>query len=111
MIRERLGQAELILLLVSAPFLASKYIREVEVPLALERHAQQRARIVWIRLDDSKLSNTDDYERRISALQCATAGSKPISSYSPRANGWIEVRHAIEKAVEDFRGQSTDLAQ
>ncbi len=108
MIRERLGQADLILLLVSAPFLTSKYIREVELPIALERHGQKRARVVWIRLDDSLLSQNDVQERRIAALQCATAGSKPISSYSPRANGWIEVRHAIEKAVADFRRQSVE---
>ena len=105
-IRERLAQAELILLLVSAPFLASKYIREVELPIALERHDQKRARVVWIRLDDSTLSRDDVQERRIAALHCATASSKPISSYSPRANGWIEVRHAIEKAVKDFRRQA-----
>ncbi len=47
-IDDRLQAADLILLLVSAPFLASDYCFDVETNRALERHALGEARVIPI---------------------------------------------------------------
>ncbi|HEX4231319.1 MAG TPA: toll/interleukin-1 receptor domain-containing protein [Bryobacteraceae bacterium] len=49
-IHEAMERAGIILLLISADFLASKYIFEVELPFALERHDSGRARVIPILL-------------------------------------------------------------
>lgn len=49
-IHAAMERAGIILLLISADFLASKYIFEVEVPFALERHDSGRARVIPILL-------------------------------------------------------------
>jgi hypothetical protein len=49
-IHEAMERAGIILLLISADFLASKYIFEVELPFALERHDSGLARVIPILL-------------------------------------------------------------
>jgi len=51
-IRKHLDEAHIILLLVTRPFLTSKYVRQVEIPRAMERHAAG-ARVIPIILRPS----------------------------------------------------------
>jgi hypothetical protein len=45
-ISEHLDRAQIILLLVSADFLASDYCRKIEIERALERHKAKKARVI-----------------------------------------------------------------
>jgi TIR domain len=47
-IRKQLDEAHVILLLVTRPFLTSKFVREVELPRAIERHDAGEARVIPI---------------------------------------------------------------
>jgi len=49
-IKEAMERAGIILLLVSADFLASEYINHIEVPFALERHQSGHAKIIPVLL-------------------------------------------------------------
>lgn len=103
-IRKALASADLILLLVSANFLDSDFIRRVELPITHERNRAGKSRVIWVRLTAEKPSKANEIESWISALQ-ATPRRKPISKFNPRENGWIEVRNALEQAAADFQSQ------
>src|SRR4051794_35309792 len=50
-IEQNLRAADIILLLISRTFLESKFVREVEIPQALARHDQGRARVLPVLLE------------------------------------------------------------
>jgi hypothetical protein len=49
-IQEAMERADIILLLISADFFASKYVFEIELPFALERHRSGRSRVIPVLL-------------------------------------------------------------
>ncbi|WP_437754587.1 TIR domain-containing protein [Sorangium sp. So ce1389] len=94
---EQLEGADLILLLVSADFLASPYCRDVEMTRALQRHHAGEARVIPIVL-------------RACDLRCAPfehlprlpAGGKPVKSWSDRDEAWTNVAAGIREAAEEI---------
>lgn len=96
-IEDNLTHAQIVLLLISADFLASDYCYSVEVQSALERHYQKEAIVipVILRACDWKSSP-------IASLQGLPRDGKPITSWANRDEAWTDVALGIRRSILDL---------
>lgn len=96
-IDEHINSASVILLLVSADFIASDYCYDVEMTRALERHNSGDARVIPVILRDV------DWEGApFSKLQALPSDAKPVTNWRNPDNAFAEVARGIRKAVEEI---------
>jgi len=92
-IDERLNSADIILLLVSPDFIASKYISSRELPRALERHRSGSAIVVPIILRPS------DWTSRLGALQAVPREAKPVSTWDNSDEAWLDITSGLRQLI------------
>lgn len=93
-IKTQLIEADIILLLISADFLSTDYIWDVEIKTAMERHDQKSATVVPIVLRPCSWEDTP-----FGKLNGLPSKAKPVSSYGDRDQAWLEVVQGIERLV------------
>jgi hypothetical protein len=91
----RLEEADLILLLVSADFLASKYCWDKEMKRAIERADSGEATVIPI-----LLRSCDWQAAPFAKLQLLPENAKPVTLWRPRDRGWANVVAGVRKHVE-----------
>jgi tetratricopeptide (TPR) repeat protein len=96
-IDEHLEQASVILLLVSADFLASDYCYQVEMKRALERHQAGEARVIPIILRPADWKHTP-----LADLQALPTDARAITTWKNRDLAWVDVATGIRRAIEDL---------
>ncbi len=97
-IDRNLAAADIVLLLISASFLASRYCYDVEMTRALRRHKAGRARVIPVILRDVSWKSAP-----FSGLQALPTDGKPITGWRPQDKGWADVAKGIEEAVKKMR--------
>ncbi|MGH6900100.1 MAG: toll/interleukin-1 receptor domain-containing protein [Geminicoccaceae bacterium] len=99
-IDEHLNSAAVILLLVSADFLASDYCYRVEMKRALARHDAGEARVIPVIL------RWVDWQGALFAkLQALPRDGKPVTSWTNPDEAFTDVAHGIRQVVEEFRAR------
>ncbi|HEX8096954.1 MAG TPA: COR domain-containing protein, partial [Pyrinomonadaceae bacterium] len=99
-ITEQLERADIILLLVSADFIASYYCWEKEMTRALERHVQGTARVIPI------IVRAVSWQRApFAKLQVLPKDGKAVETWRPVNTAWRNVSEGIERVVEEMRGK------
>jgi predicted ATPase len=95
-IDDALGSASLILLLVSADFLASDYCYDVEMTRAMERHESGEARVIPILLHDCDWSAAP-----FGKLQALPTDAHPVTGrrWKNRAEAFADIARGIREAV------------
>lgn len=93
-IDQHLEQARVILLLVSADFLASNYCYDVEMTRALERHEAREAVVIPIILRKCDWS-TAPFAR----LPSLPEDAKAVTSWPDRDDAWTSVALGIRAAI------------
>jgi len=96
-IDEHLNQADLILLLVSADFIASDYCYDKEVTRAMERHQLREARVIPVILRDCDWGFT-----KFSKLQALPKDGKAVAAWTSRDEALKGVAVGIRKVVEEL---------
>jgi len=92
-----LETASVILLLVSADFLASDYCYSLEMKRALERHAANEARVVPI-----LVRSVENWEKAPFAhLQALPTDAKPLSTWRNKDRALAVVAAGIRRVIED----------
>lgn len=94
-IDQRLEQASLILLLVSADFLASDYCYQVEVKRALELHQAGKAIVIPIVMRPTDWKGTP-----FGQLQALPTGVRAITEWSNQDDAFVDVVAGIRRVVE-----------
>jgi hypothetical protein len=94
-ISEHLESARLILLLVSADFLASPYCFGVELKRAMQRHDAGEALVIPI-----ILRPVDWTGAPFSELQALPTDAKPVTSWSNMDEAFLDIAKGIRAAVE-----------
>ncbi len=100
-IKEALKSAEVALFLISPDFMASDYIRRVEIKnAALERYQQDTVKIVPIIIRPADFSYLE-----LQKFQALPRNAKPISSYDDRDAAWLEVTQNLRVLFEGLQKQ------
>jgi hypothetical protein len=93
-IHEHLNRANVILLLVSADFLASDYCYDVEMKRAMERHEAGEAVVIPIILRPVDWSGAP-----FAKVQCLPTDARPVTSWPNRDEGFRNVAEGIRRAI------------
>ncbi len=104
-IDEHLETARVILLLVSADFLASRYCYDVEVAWAIERHEAGTARVIPI-----ILKPCDWQGAPFSQLQALPKDGKPVTTWTNRDQAFTDIALGIKAAVAHIQRASLQEA-
>ena len=105
-IDRNLSSADIILLLVSASFIASAYCWSVEMKKALERHDKGEAKVIPVILRPCSWHITP-----FAKLQAAPTDARPVTSWSDQDIALYDVAVKIERAVTDFQKQRRRTAE
>ena len=99
-IDRNLEAAEIVLLLISADFIASDYCFDLEMQRALARHDAKEALVVpiFIRAVDWKSAP-------FAKLQGLPKEGKPVTLWADRDSAWADVAAGIRRAVEERRAE------
>src|SRR5712664_3291079 len=92
-----LKTASLILLLISANFLASDYCYGIEMQRALQRHQANEARVIPI-----LLRPVDWNKAPFARLQALPTDAKPITTWRNRDEAFTNVAAGIRRVIEDL---------
>jgi hypothetical protein len=93
-IDSRLDRAAVVLLLVSANFIASKYCWDVEAPRAKERHDQGKVTIIPV-----ILRACDWKHLWFAEFQAVPTGARPVASWLDVHEAMADVARAVRSAV------------
>ncbi|HEU5376403.1 MAG TPA: tetratricopeptide repeat protein [Ktedonobacteraceae bacterium] len=96
-IDEHLNSAALILLLISADFLASNYCYGVEMKRALQRHDASEALVIPV-----LLRAVEWQDERIARLQALPANARPVTSWDNQDEAFVNIAAGIRKALNHF---------
>ncbi len=103
-IDENLNSADVILLLVSANFLASRYCYDIEMKRAMERHEAGEARVIPIILKPVDWSGAI-----FGKLQALPKNAKPITIWQNHDEAFLNVAQGIRRVVEEIaKGKAGD---
>jgi internalin A len=94
-IRRELEVADVVLLLVSARFIESDYVRDVEIKRAVERANGGWCIVVPIILE--KVDWTDESFGKFNAIP---RKGKPVRSFNPQSDAWFEVGRELRLLLE-----------
>jgi hypothetical protein len=101
-IDHHLENAQIILLLISAEFLASNYCYEKEMQQALRRHEQGTARVVPVIIRPSSWQGTP-----LRKLQVLPKGAKPVSSWENVDEALLDISEGIRRIIEPMAANSS----
>ena len=96
-IDDNLKAADIILLLISADFLASRYCYEIEMKQAMARHKAGEAKVIPIILRPVDWSGAP-----FGTLQAFPKNAKPVTKWSPRDEAFLDIAQGIRQAATDM---------
>ena len=96
-IDKHLNTAQVILLLISADFLASNYCYDIELTRAMERHAARAARVIPVILRE-----VDWKGAHFGKLQALPTNAEPVDNWASRDRAFADIARGIRKAVEEL---------
>lgn len=97
-IKKNLESAQIILLLISADFIASDYCWGVELKHAMERHNAGKARVIPI-----ILRKCDWTEAPFGKLQALPKNARPVMSSADKDEAFTDIARGIRRAAEGMR--------
>jgi CheY-like chemotaxis protein len=92
-----LGTSDIVLLLVSASFMASDYCNDVEVRRAMERHDTHETRVIPVILRPA-----DWRSAPFSKLQALPINARPLTQWADREEGFFSIAQEIRSAIEEI---------
>lgn len=105
-IKTELESADIILLLISPDFIASRYCREVEIPMALQRHDAKQASVVPI-----ILRPFDWMSAPFAKLQAFPKDAKPVTIWANQDEAFVSVAQGIRTAAQLIQGYRKQQAE
>ncbi|MDP2948305.1 MAG: COR domain-containing protein [Chloroflexota bacterium] len=99
-IDDNLERADVILLLVSADFIASDYCYDVEMTRALEREAKGEVKVIPVILRDVNWRNAP-----FARLQALPKDGRAVTLWPDRDTAWRDVSEGIERVVKTLRSK------
>ena len=104
-IDDNLVRADVILFLVSPPFMASEYCWEIEMTCAMERHEIGEARVIPI-----ILRPVDWHSAPFGKLQALPRDGSPVTRWPDRDEAFLDVAKGLRAVIEDLERRSSPPA-
>ena len=101
-IMEHLNTDQIILLLISADFIASDFCYSVEMVQAIARHGANQARVLPI-----ILRPTDWQGAPFAKLKVLPTDGKAVTSWSTHDDAFLDIVQGIRQAIEDLEKKGT----
>lgn len=101
-IMRNLEEADIIVLLISAHFIASDFCYDIEMTRALERHDAGEARVIPIIVRKSDWSSAP-----FARLQALPKDALAVTSWTNQDEAWTDVAMGIRRAAESMRHRKT----
>jgi hypothetical protein len=100
-IKKSIGEADIVLFLITSSFLASDYIKRTEIKNAMQRYNEKKQIIVPLYIEGvaKKLLPFRDKQYLPS--------SKPLKKYTDKSDAWILVQEGIIKLIDDIKTGKT----
>jgi tetratricopeptide (TPR) repeat protein len=104
-IMKRLKRAQIILLLVSADFMASDFCYSIEMKEAIARHDRNQARVIPILLRPTDLKDSP-----FTKLKMLPTGAKAVTKWPTLDDAFEDIVQGIRAAIDDLtrKGQSSN---
>ncbi|MEH1894805.1 MULTISPECIES: SUMF1/EgtB/PvdO family nonheme iron enzyme [unclassified Nostoc] len=105
-IKTELESADIILLLISPDFIASKYCRDIEIPMALQQHESKKAYVVPV-----ILRPFDWFDAPFAKLQAFPKDAKAVTTWVNQDEAFVSVTQGIRTAAKlmlDYRKQQAE---
>ena len=96
-LNEQLGSARIILLLISADFIASDFCYTNELEQAMERHWRGEARVIPILLRPVDWKDTP-----FSRLQVLPTAALPVTEWPSRDAAYLDIVQGIRQAIQEL---------
>lgn len=77
-IKRKLEEADLYVLLVSRHFLDSDYVHETELPVAMRRHEEKKARLVPV------VVGACGWKQHLGGIQALPSGGEPVKGWKDK---------------------------
>jgi len=105
-ISRHLESASIVLLLISASFMASQYCYSIEMRRALERHKRGEARVIPVLLRPVLFTGAP-----FASLQLLPSDGKPVVTHRDRDKAFVDVALGIERALQQHEetGSSSNI--
>lgn len=103
---DNMERADIILLLVSADFLASEYCDAREIRRALERHEQGQTRVIPVIVRDVNWRQTP-----LATLQALPTDGRAVTRWENADVAWGNVEEGIARAIEQHQSGRRDLSK
>jgi O-acetyl-ADP-ribose deacetylase (regulator of RNase III) len=100
-ISQRLDEADVILLLVTASFLGSDFIGQVELTRALDRHRRGEAIVIPVILRPA-----DWQSAGLEGLQALPKDGQPVSTWPDHDAAYLDIAHGLRHAIEAWRASA-----
>ncbi len=98
-IDQNLDSADVILLLISADFIDSRYCYDLEMARAIERHEADEARVIPIILRACDWTGSP-----FGRLNALPTGGRPVTSWDNEDEAFTDVARGIRRAIADLTG-------
>jgi internalin A len=99
-IDDNLNRADIILLLISADFIASDYCYDLEMTRAMERHNSGEAQVIPI-----ILRPVDWRDTPFNKLSWLPQNGEPVTQWGDRDAAWLNVETGIKRVIESMGGR------
>src|SRR3989442_8657703 len=96
-----LNKAHIILLLISADFIASQYCYSIEMKQALERHERREADVIPILLRPVLFTDAP-----FAKLQMLPTNGKPVIQWRDRDSAFVDIAYGIERVAQRYLAPS-----
>jgi internalin A len=96
-IKRRLQESHIILFLVSTDMLNSDFIQRVELPLAMELHRANRARVLPV------IVRRSGWQRHFGEIEALPRGGRPISDWRQHDNACFDVEEGLRRTIAEVR--------
>ena len=100
----RLNAADIILLLITAKFMASHYCYAVEMPRAMERHERGEARVIPI-----ILRSCDWKDAAFSKLQALPQDGRPVTEWRFLDRAFLNIVEGIKATIAEIKATATSF--
>jgi len=100
-IRREMKEADIVILLLSNAFFASKYIKGVELREARRRQQAGEAEILPVLLEPSAAFAQQKWLRQLQTVPNQNGQLRPMTSFNPSVNGWNQVQKALRGVIAE----------